>query len=103
MRFGGEDMAALPHLSLGFASATNEAQMGDVDFRAARRKPNSVKEDDLNLYVTLFISSLCAIAAEHGVTSSVQTTPDPAVRNPSTARQNTHRVVVRWRKPTGRA
>ena len=72
MRFGGEDMAALPHLSLGFASATNEAQMGDMDFRAARQKPNSVKEDDLNLYVTLFISSLCAIAAEHGVTSSVQ-------------------------------
>ena len=46
--------------------------MGDMDFRAARRKPNSVKEDDLNLYVTLFISSLCTIAAEHGVTSSVQ-------------------------------
>ena len=79
MRFGGEDMAALPHLSLGFASATNEAQMGDMDFRAARQKPNSVKEDDLNLYVTLFISSLCAIAAEHGVTSSVQLLADPAV------------------------
>ena len=44
-----------------------------------RRKPNSVKEDDLNLYVTRFISSLCAIAAEHGVLTSMQALADPAV------------------------
>ena len=91
MRFGGEDMAALPHLSLGFASATNEAQMGDMDFRAARQKPNSVKEDDLNLYVTLFISSLCAIAAEHGVTSSVQLA-SPSSRTCSTPSLALHQL-----------
>ena len=62
-----------------FAPAYGRGPDRRYGLRAARRKPNSVKEHDLNLYVTLFISSLCTIAAEHGVTSSVQRLVNPAV------------------------
>ena len=86
---GHELAAALRRLREGalgariwpFAPAYGGGPDRRYGLRAARRKPNSVKEHDLNLYVTLFISSLCTIAAEHGVTSSVQKLVNPAVRN----------------------
>ena len=64
---------------VAYILANGGGQDGRYGLRAVRQKPNSVKEDDLNFYVTRFISSLCAIAAEHGVTSSVQLLADPAV------------------------
>ena len=62
-----------------FPSRFGAGSEGRYGLRAARRQCNSAKENDLNLYVTLFIASLSSIAAEHGVTSSMQALVNPAV------------------------